>query len=100
MLLNFAITFPTTGVATNLLLDLVSKDCGASCLQMLREEIKLVDSLENGPWNEKKLDRLCKLDSAIKETLRMHGPLSYAIPRKVSNIPSNTRASTIHQPPI
>ena len=78
--LNFAGIFPTSVVITHALLHLAA---GGSYLQGLREEVERVGASHSQTWNQASLGELWRVDSAIKETLRMCGPLSFALPRKV-----------------
>ena len=81
MALNFASIFPSTNIMTNVLLDLAA--AGTSYLQGLREEVERVGASHDQIWNKQTLEELWRVDSAIKESLRMWSPLGYALPRQV-----------------
>lgn len=69
------VAFHTTGItATNIFYDLASRP---DCIEPLREEIKQVLQDFKGVLNNSALQRLKKMDSFMKESLRLH-PLTFA----------------------
>ena len=80
MALNFAAIFSTSLVITNTLFDFAAAE---SYLQGLRDEVERVGASRNQNWNQDSLGELWRVDSAIKESLRMWGPLGYSLPRLV-----------------
>ena len=70
--IEFAAIHTTVITGHNLLLDLLSADSEQGCLDVLREEAdRVFAEQETGYWTKDGLSRLHKIDSAIKESMRL-----------------------------
>jgi cytochrome P450 len=69
--LNFAAIHTTGMTALNLFLDILSSDAEYGTLALLTEEVRQVYAEEGGRWTKAALGRLYRLDSAIRESMRV-----------------------------
>jgi cytochrome P450 len=83
MTVNFASIHTTTFTATNMLFDLISSYNATENIQELREEIQEVLSQHNGKWDKDAISKLIKVDSAIRESLRISTFMSHGMDRMV-----------------
>ena len=79
--LNFAANHTTSLGALNLLLDVYS--CDDAVVASLREEAERVFAGGNGRWTKPGLARLHRIDSAIRESMRLSGFAQTLMQRKV-----------------
>ena len=85
--INFAAIHTTTTAATSALLDIFSTSPEKGYVEDIREEITRVLKEEEGVWNKAGVDRMYKLESVVKESLRLRGGGARAVSslsRKVS----------------
>jgi len=81
MPLNFAALHTTTMTLTSLLFDVFSSD--PSLASILREEAELVYASNNNTWDKQSLTRLVRMDSAIRESMRLNTIGARVMIRKV-----------------
>ena len=79
----FAAIHTTSLTSTNLILDLIAADKDFNTIAKLREEIVEVQRHNKGKWDKPSLSKLVLMDSAIRESQRMHSAGSWALHRKV-----------------
>jgi len=70
MPLNFAALHTTTLTLTSLLFDIFSSN--PSVASILREEAEAVYASNNNTWDKQSLSRLVRMDSAIRESMRLN----------------------------
>lgn len=85
---RFAITcfaaIHTTGLtSTNVLFDLLSSDPKQGVLEKIRAEITQIQLLEGPRWTKASIAKLFNLDSAIRESMRLHSVGSWGLQRMV-----------------
>lgn len=83
MLVSLASIQSTSTAATHFLFDIYSFRSSASLVADLREEIVEVLKTERGVWNLRCLNKMVKLDSAIRESMRLSSLSSRGYTRKV-----------------
>lgn len=83
MPLNFAGMHTTSLTITNVLLDILSADPSKRVLEDLQEEVERVYAEHNGVWTKASLNKLIRVDSAIRESMRLHNFSATALVRKV-----------------
>lgn len=98
---NFAAIHTSSFTSTNALLDIAScpaDDDGTTLLESLREEVMRVFDEENGQWTKPGLERLVRIDSSVRESMRHTGIFFKGVMRKVVH-PSGYQATPdIHLP--
>lgn len=82
--INFAAIHTSTFAITNLIFDLVSSDPSLDYMRQLREEAAATLAEDNGVWTKRGLGRMHKIDSAIRESLRIRSFLSTGLIRTVT----------------
>lgn len=80
MALNFAAIHTSTLTTCNLLLDIFSQPQTAS---LLRDECLANNANWNETWNHTRLNQYARLDSSLRESLRLWGLVARAFVRKV-----------------
>ena len=83
---NFAGIHTSSFTSTNALVDIASCPAdsdGTSLLESLREEATRVYTEEDGQWTKAGLERLVRIDSAIRESMRHTGIFYRGVMRKV-----------------
>lgn len=83
MILNFAAIHTTTMTATNLLFDIFSADPAQGVVEGIREEVTRVFMECNGVWNKAAVAKLIRVDSAIRESMRVNGFFTTGLLHKV-----------------
>jgi cytochrome P450 len=96
--LNFAAIHTSTFTITNIIFDLVSSDPSLDYVGQLREEAATVLAEEGGIWTKRGLSKMHKIDSAIRESLRIRSFLSAGLVRKVVAPNGVTTPDGIHCP--
>jgi cytochrome P450 len=81
--LNFAAIHTSTFTITNIIFDLVSSDPSLDYVGQLREEAATILAEDGGIWTKRGLSKMQKIDSAIRESLRIRSFLSAGLVRKV-----------------
>jgi cytochrome P450 len=81
--LNFASIHTTTFGITNIIFDLVSSDPSLGYISQLREEAAATLAEDGGIWTKRGLSKMHKIDSTIRESLRIRSFLSAGLVRKV-----------------
>ena len=71
--LNFAALHSTTITCTDVVINILSYESVQELIQILRDEIKHVLEGTNGSWSLASLDKMHRLDSVVRETLRLDG---------------------------
>lgn len=82
--LNFAAIHTSTFSITNMIFDLLSSDPSLHYVSQLREEAATILAEDNGVWTKRGLGKMHKIDSAIRESLRIRSFLSAGLVRKVT----------------
>ncbi|RYP77946.1 hypothetical protein DL771_000805 [Monosporascus sp. 5C6A] len=95
MALNFAAIHTTTLTTCNLLLDIFSHSATVS---LLRDESLASSARWNKTWNHTRLNQMMRLDSALRESLRLWGLVAKAMSRKVMHPDGITLPSGQHLP--
>lgn len=83
MPLEFAATHTTSLSGHGVLLDILSTDPALGVLDTIREEAARVLKEEGGEWTKAGLARLIRLDSAIRESMRISNFAQLLVERKV-----------------
>lgn len=96
--LNFAAIHTSTITITNAIFDLASSDPSLQYLEQLREEAAYVLAEDNGMWSKRGLSRMHKIDSALRESLRLSGFVAIGLTRKVVAKNGVTTPEGVHLP--
>jgi len=80
---NFAAIHTSTITATNTIFDLVSPPSSQSIIDALRREANEVLAANNNTWIKQGLTHMYKIDSTIKESLRVRPMSAYGLLRVV-----------------
>jgi cytochrome P450 len=83
MALEFAATHTTSLTGHGIILDLLSSDPALGYLEGIREEAARVLKEDGGHWTKSGLSRLIRLDSAIRESMRISNFAKTLVERKV-----------------
>jgi len=83
MPVEFAATHTTSMTGHGVILDLLSSDPALGYLEGIREEAARVLKEEGGHWTKTGLSRLVRLDSAIRESMRVSNFAQTLVERKV-----------------
>jgi cytochrome P450 len=83
MAMNFAAIHTSTLVVNSFLLDLLSDSTGNSIRQLNEESQVLAREYDGQEWNRARVMRYVRLDSALRESMRLSGFLQRALLRKV-----------------
>ena len=70
-------------VIAGILMDIYSSPSEEEVVGSLREEVTRVLGEEGGVWSKAGLNRMIRLESAVKETLRLRGAGATVMSRKV-----------------
>ena len=95
---NFAAIHTSTISITNALFDLVSSDPSLHYLEQLREEATSVLAEDDGIWTKIGLSKMYKIDSALRESLRLRSFVSVGMVRKVVAKDGVTTPEGMHIP--
>ena len=82
--LNFAAIHTSTFSITNAIFDILSSDPSLNYMGQLREEAAAILAEENGVWTKRGLGKMHKIDSTLRESLRVRSFLSAGLVRKVT----------------
>jgi cytochrome P450 len=96
--MNFAAIHTSTFSITNAIFDLVSSDPALNYLEQLREEAASVLAEDAGIWTKQGMFRMHKIDSALRESLRLRSFLSVGMVRKVVARNGITTPEGLHIP--
>ena len=96
--INFAVVHTSTFSITNAILDLVSSDPSLHYLDQLREEAAAVLAENDGIWTKKGLSKMYRIDSALRESLRISAFLADGMVRKVVAKDGVTTPEGLHIP--
>jgi Cytochrome P450 len=81
--INFAAIHTSTFSITNAIFDLASSKPSEHYFEQLREEAAVVLAEDNGIWTKRGLSKMHKIDSALRESLRLRSFLSLGMVRKI-----------------
>lgn len=98
---NFAAIHTSSFTSTNALLDIASfpaDNDGTTLFDSLREEVMRVFHEENGQWTKAGLERLVRVDSSIRESMRHTGIFFKGVMRKVVDPNGYQATPEIHIP--
>ena len=70
LIVNFASIYTTNFICTNAIFNLVSAPPSSGFLEGLREEVNQALEEKDGVWSKAAVDKMHRVDSAVKETLR------------------------------
>lgn len=83
LVVNFAAIHTSTFTVTNTLIDLIASPPEMGFLDGIREEAERVLKESNGVWTKAGLAKMIRVDSAIRESMRLSGFSSRGLVRKV-----------------
>jgi cytochrome P450 len=83
ILMNFVAIHTSTFTIVNTIFDLVSSDHSLRYLEQLREEAASVLAEDHGAWTKNGVSKMYKIDSAIRESLRLRSFFSVETVRRV-----------------
>jgi hypothetical protein len=81
--LKFAALHSTTITCTDVIINMLSYESEQELIQVLQDEIEHVLEGTNGSWPLASLDKMCRLDSVVCETLRLDGVDGVSLQRLV-----------------
>lgn len=70
---NFGAMHQTSYAVSNAILNILSSDAEFDTIRVLRQEINIVMQRHRGRWTRTSIAQMTHTDSAIRETLRLHG---------------------------
>lgn len=83
MTTNFAAIHTTTMTSSSLLIDMLSSDPKEGVLDALTEEINTIEKERKGDWSKASLAMMTRMDSALRESMRLSGFVVWGVARKV-----------------
>lgn len=86
MVLNMVAIHTTSIVTTNTLLDLYSHPDSEMYVDGLREECERVLAEHDGKWSKDAVNKLIRVDSVLRETMRITTLADYGLKRKVGHL--------------
>jgi len=98
MVLNFAAIHTSTFAATSVIFDIFSTPPEDGVIPSLREEIRQVLSDNDEQWSKEILAKMVKLDSAVRESLRLSTFLTKGMDRLVVDPNGVTMENGLHLP--
>lgn len=98
MTTNFAAIHTTTMTSTNMLLDLLGCGPASGVLESLTDEIHAIDSARAGDWSKASLAAMTRMDSALRESMRLSGFVVWGVARKVVRPEGVTLPDGTHVP--
>lgn len=98
MMVNFTAIHTTTFTVTNLLFDLLGSSRASEFYAGLREEAERLLRDYNGVWTKAAVAKAIRLDSAIRETMRLSSFLGRGLERKVVSKEGLTLEDGCHVP--
>jgi cytochrome P450 len=96
LMVNFAAIHTTSFTVTHAIFDLISSK--QEYVDELRKEISSVLAEHGGEWNKKALAEMEKLDSIVRESLRLHMVSTFGVPRLVIGKDGFKTLSGVHIP--
>jgi cytochrome P450 len=96
LMVNFGAIHTTSFTITHAIFDLMSSK--QEYVDELRDEISSSLADHGGEWNKKALGQMEKLDSIVRESLRLHMVSTFGVPRLVIGKDGFTTRSGIHIP--
>ena len=96
LVLNFAAIHTSTFTVTNTLIDLFSSPPEKGYLEGIREEAQRVLNEGNGVWTKAGLAKMIRVDSAVRESMRLSGFSSRGLVRKVMSDGGITLEDGLH----
>ena len=94
--LNFAAIHTSTFSITNAIFDLMASPPSARYIEDIREEAARILAEDNGAWTKAGLSKMIRVDSALRESLRVSGFLSRGLVRKVMAKDGITTPDGVH----
>ena len=83
MVINFASVHTTSLTLTNVIFDIVSAPLESRCMEEIYDEVVRVLGEEEGKWTKAGLTKMVRLDSAIRESMRLHNFVALGVQRRV-----------------
>lgn len=83
MTTNFAAIHTSTTTTTNLLVDLLSSDPKLGYVESLASEVEAINRSHHGDWSKAALAAMMRVDSALRESMRVSGFVIWGVQRKV-----------------
>jgi cytochrome P450 len=96
LMVNFAAIHTTSFTVTHAIFDLISSK--QEYVDELRAEISNVLAEHGGEWDKKALSEMERLDSIMRESLRLHMVSTFGVPRLVIGKEGFTTRSGVHIP--
>lgn len=96
--LNFAAIHTSTFSITNAIFDLISTDPSLDHIGQLRAEAAAILAADDGVWTKSGLSKMHKIDSALRESLRVRSFLSAGLARRVTAKDGITTPDGVHCP--
>jgi cytochrome P450 len=96
--MNFAAIHTSTITITNAIFDLVSAAPSLRYLEEFQKEAALVLAEDEGVWTKRGLSKMYKIDSALRESLRLHTIVTVGLVRKVVAKAGVTTPEGLHLP--
>lgn len=96
LIVNFAAIHTSTFTVTNTLIDLFSAPPEKGYLEGIREEAQRILNEYNGVWTKPGLAKMIRVDSAIRESMRLSGFSSRGLVRKVVSDEGVTLEDGLH----
>ena len=98
MTTNFAAIHTTTLTSTNLLIDMLSTDPKERVLEALIDEVNAIETERKGDWSKSSLAAMTRMDSALRESMRVSGFVVWGVARKVVHPKGVTLPDGTHLP--
>nr|POE56583.1 ent-kaurene oxidase [Quercus suber] len=99
LVLNMVAIHTTSMVTTNTLLDLFSSAHAADYVSGLREEVQRVLSESGGAWSKNAINDMLRVDSTIRETMRISTLGDVGLRRQVTAPAGIDLGDDVHLPP-
>lgn len=84
MLVNVAAIHTTSFTLTNLMFDLFGSPLAPEYVTAMREELKQIMQDSHGKWTKASIAQSIRLDSAVRETMRLSSFMGRGLERKVA----------------
>jgi cytochrome P450 len=98
MTINFAAIHTSTFTATNILFDLYASPLVDTCVKEIRQEVEQALLENGGKWDKNTIAKLIKVDSAVRESLRISTFMSTGMDRVVVDPHGATMSNGLHLP--
>jgi hypothetical protein len=97
LMLNFVSMHSTSFTITNTILDLYSSPRAEEFVAGLREECEGLLKENGGQWTREAVNKMVRVDSALRESMRASNFGILALPRRVSTVPRSITVTDVSQ---